>query len=316
MLMDPRHLQILWAIVDTGSLSGAARRLGKSQPSLSRTLSELEARLGAPLFEKARRPLRPTELGASLAEEGRVIARAAEAASNTVRNHKRGQSGTLRVGGAPIFMDGVISQMIASFQSAFPDIRIDQSYGYFNDLVRSLNRHEIDLAICPITQSVVPVGFKFQMLLPGRNVIAARAGHPLVRKSALKLDDIAPYPWIAPPIESPLYRDLRQVLSEIGISDTRVSFSGGSLTSMMNVLFGSDALTMLPHSVLFMQRQGRLLSALPIRISHPERQLGLLRLDSNETIPALLRLESYLANQFQALQHSVGEFERRLVWKA
>ncbi|MEM9756258.1 MAG: LysR family transcriptional regulator, partial [Pseudomonadota bacterium] len=39
MLMDPRHLQILWAIVDTGSLSGAARRLGKSQPSLSRTLS-------------------------------------------------------------------------------------------------------------------------------------------------------------------------------------------------------------------------------------------------------------------------------------
>ncbi|MEO0487824.1 MAG: LysR family transcriptional regulator [Pseudomonadota bacterium] len=315
MQIDPRHLQMLWTIVDTGSLSRAARQLGKSQPSLSRTLSELETRLGTELFEKGRRPLRPTELGQTLAQTGRAIAQASEAATRAVTTHKSGQSGTLRMGGTPVFMDGVISPMVASFQSSFPDIRVDQSYGYLTGLTRQVEQGQIDLAICPVNRAAVPPGLNFQPLLPGRNVIASRAGHPLARKAALKLDDIAPFPWIAPPPDSPLFRDLRQVLAEIGITDMRVSFSGGSLTSMINVMVGSDALAILPHSVLYMRRHTKELTALPIRISHPERDLGMLSLAEGRS-PVTDRLARFLTNQFGTLEHSIRAFERRSVWRA
>lgn len=305
---------MLAAIVDTGSLSKAADRLGKSQPSLSRTLAELEARLGAELFEKARRPLRPTELGKVLSQEGRAIAKSAEAASLAVQNHKSGQLGALRLGGTPVFIDGAVSQMVASFQTAYPDVRVDQSYGYFGDLVRELTQNQIDIALCPLARVGLPDGLMFRTLLPGRNVIACRAGHPLTRRSALKLDDIAPYPWIAAPAESPLFQDLRQVLTEIGITDIRVSFSGGSLASMVNVLVGSDALTIVPHSVLYMQRHAYQVTALPIRISHPQRHLGMLWKKSGGK-PATQRLTRYVAAQFDALQNSMQGFERQMVWK-
>ncbi len=316
MKLDPRHLHMLWTIVEAGGLSEAARRLGKSQPSLSRSLAEFEARLGAPLFVKGKRPLRPTELGLSLAKEGETIAAALDAAARAAQNHSSGHTGTLRVGGTPVFMDGVVSQMLAGFQTTFPGIHVNQSYGYLADLLAQLDRDEIDLAICPVTQDGLPDWVRFLALLPGRNVIASSASHPLARKSSIKLDDIAPYPWIAPPPDSPLFRDLRQVLSEIGIQDIQVSFSGGSLSAIINVLTGSEALTILPHSVLYLQRQAAALHALPIRISHPERTLGLLRSDRGAPKPVVRRLESYLTQQFEGLRNGIANSERRMVWKA
>ncbi|AXI46733.1 LysR family transcriptional regulator [Sulfitobacter sp. SK012] len=316
MLIDPRHLQILTAIVDAGGLTEGAARLGKSQPSLSRSLALLEARIGAPLFEKGKRPLQPTALGRALAVEGRVIASASEAAGRTALSHSKGQAGILRVAGSPVFMDGVISQTIASFQAEFPDLRVDQSYGYLDALLNELSLDQIDIAICPVTTDQVPEGFSFRKLLPGRNVIACSSAHPLARKKSLILDDIAPYPWIAPPADSPLHADLRRVLDEIGISDIKVSFSGGSLTSILNVLEGSQAITILPHSVVFMQRHTKKLHPLSIRIKHPARDLGLLTRNGQQATPAVRRLEKHLIAQFSGLSHSIAQHERNALWRS
>ena len=62
MKIDPRHLELLAAIVDHGGLTEGAAALGKSQPSASRSLRNLEARLSMALFVPGRRPLQPTEL--------------------------------------------------------------------------------------------------------------------------------------------------------------------------------------------------------------------------------------------------------------
>lgn len=70
MKLDPRHLEILAAIVEAGGLTEGAALLGKSQPSVSRSVALLEDRVGEPLFLPTRRPLQPTELGLALAQEG------------------------------------------------------------------------------------------------------------------------------------------------------------------------------------------------------------------------------------------------------
>jgi len=120
MKLDPNHLVILASIVDFGGLVEGARQLGKSQPSMSRTISMLEARLGSRLFEKGKRPLRPTELCLTLAEQGRQVRNAQARAERAVGLYSGGKSGTARVAGTPVFVDGVISSMLASFQMAYP----------------------------------------------------------------------------------------------------------------------------------------------------------------------------------------------------
>lgn len=315
MKLDPRHLEMLFAIVEKGGLTGGAELLGKSQPSLSRSLSILEERVGAPLFEPDRRPLRPTELGQSLASEGRKIFEAGRISSDILSQYQGGKTGAVRVGGTPYFIDGVISEMLATFQFRHPNVRIDQVYGYMNELLPRLREGTLDLAILPMRASTIPDSHSFEQILPGRNVIACRTGHPLARKGSVKLADIGKYPWIAPPADSPLYQDLRTVLKEIGIKDFKVSFSGGSLSATVSILSGSNALTVLPFSVVFMMRSKRLVSALSIRIGDPDRHLGILHLKNASLSPVAKRIRDHIKNEFETLETSIMRVSQTTVWR-
>ncbi len=315
MKIDPRHLEIVAAIVDEGGLTEGAEALSKSQPSVSRTISQLEARVGAPIFTPGKRPLRPTELGLALAEQGRKIREADAAAASIVARYRTGHEGLVRVAGTPIFMDGVITAMLAEFQRSNPNVRVDQSYGYADDLMSRLQNETLDFAVCPLREDAVPEGINFQPIMQGLNVIACRIGHPLARKRGVKLEDIAKYSWIAPPANSPLYRDLRHALKSIGVDDFQISFSGGSLASVVSVLAGSDSLTVLPYSVVFLQRKQRTLTELPLKIGHPDRTLGLLSLSDRISKPAAARLQTFVAGQFQGLANRIMQDQRNALWR-
>ena len=315
MKLDPRHLEILAAIVDQGGLTEGAYALGKSQPSVSRSLAMLEERLGVALFEPNRRPLKPTEFCLQLAQEGRKISSAGRTASLLIKQFKGGLSGAVRVAGSPIFFDGVVSPILASFKSEYPDIHINQNYGYANDVLTQLANETLDVGIVPVRPSEVPSHLQAHQILPGRNVIACRVDHPLARKSSVKLSEIVQYSWIAPPPESPLYHDLRAVLDSIGVKDFRVSFSGGSLTSVTNILSTSDALTVLPYSVVFMLRRQNSLAALSIRIGDPDRHLCIVSSRSSAELPAISRLVKFIRSEFKSMATTIYRHEQNSLWR-
>lgn len=315
MKLDPRHLEILAAIVDGGGLTEGAQAVGRAQPSVSRTIAMLESRIGAPLFEKGRRPLVPTELCINLAGEGRRILAAGNTASAIVATFRTGHRGIVRIGGTPVFMDGVISTLIAEFQQNHPQVRIEQSYGYVPELSDQLVAGTLDVAICPINPTAVADGFHFVPVLPGRNVIACGSNHPLLRKGSLRLADIGNYPWIAPPASSPLSQDMRHILRDIGINDIRISFSGGTLASMTAILANSDALTILPYSVVFMARKQKAMAALSIRLNHPERMLGILTRDAETQNPTVRRFRRFIETEFRNLSRFIQQHEQNTVWR-
>lgn len=315
MKLDPRHLEILAAIVDQGGLVEGAQYLGKSQPSLSRTILQLEQRIGAPLFEPGRRPLRPTELGRALAERGRHVLVANAAAAEIVTKYRRGKTGLVRVGGTPIFMDGVVSSMIADFQQQNPDVRIDQSYGYAEELIAKLGDGTLDMAICPMRRDATLENMEFQPILTGLNVVACRVVHPLMRRRLVTPADLAQFPWIAPPVDSPLYKDLRRALANIGSEDFKISFSGGTLASVISVLTGSDALTVLPYSVVFMLRRQKTLDALSLQIGHPNRDLGVLTATGAYQQPAAKLFRSNIEKQFKVLGAVIQQYQKDMLWR-
>lgn len=316
MKIDPRHLEIIAAIVEHGGLTEGAEALNKAQPSVSRTVSMLEERIGMPLFEKGKRPLKPTEICVALAVEGQKIAQAGSNASELVASFSGGKAGIIRVGGTPVFMDGVISHMIAKFQLANPALRIHQSYDYVSELERQLETGSLDLGITPMQPDAVKEGFQFEEILPGRNVIVCGVTHPLAQRTGLKLSEIANYSWIAPPANSPLYQDLQTVLNSIGVTDFKVSFSGGSLSSIVNILSQGDSLTVLPLSVVFMLRKQKALAPLSIRISHPKRNLGMLTHVGSPEQPSVARFKRFIRSEFQGLAATIAHHEKNSIWRS
>lgn len=310
MKIDPRHLEMLAAIVEHGGLTEGANALGKTQPSLSRTINQLEGRLGVELFERNRKPLQPTEFCLQLVSHGRAIAQSCQAASEFVTRFKRGQAGTLRVAGSPIFMDGIVVPILAAFQAEHPAIQIEQGYGYVQSVMERLTAESLDLGVIPIRNALIPDDIDYVQALPGRNVIACRVGHPLARAKELDVGAIGKQSWIAPPPDSPLYHDLRNVLESIGVDDIKVSFSGGSLSSVLNFLNGSDALTVLPYSVVYRLGRQNTLAALNIPIGDPDRNLCIVTSKNSPGSPARDRLIRYLKNEMSGLEDLMALHDR------
>lgn len=314
MKIDEKHLAQLAAVVMAGGVTEGANLLGLSQPAVSRTLAMLEKRLGEPLFLPGRRPLVPTIIGQQLAAHGMVIFEAGRKASQTVAGFRAGSAGTVRIGGVPFFMDAFISRMIGQFQVHEPDIRVDQSYGNLPEIQAGLRSGQLDLAICPL--GVVEPGSEmdFKEILPGRNVVAARARHPLFKKKMITTNDLLRYPWIAPLPGSPLLSDLHSILLSIGMSEVNVRYSGGSLLSVLNYLEETDALTVLPQSVLFAFRQSKLFKTIPMKIPQPDRSLGILRLRNAPSLPASDKLARFIEAAFNDLRAIILRHENAVVW--
>lgn len=314
MKIDPRHLMQVAAIVEAGGMTEGAALIGATQPALSRTVAMLEARLGAPLFHRGRRPLEATPLGRALAEQGAAVRVAAERASKAVESFRHGSAGAIRVGGTPFFTDALISPMIASFQRDNPGVRVDQSYGYPAELIARLRAGGLDLAVCPIEVLDPDADLAFDEVLPGRNVVACRADHPLLAVRPLRPAALLDFPWIEPPPGSPLNADLRSTLLSLGAERLRVSYSGGSLASIVNHMKASDCLAVLPHSVVFAMRKAGEISALPLELDHPPRALGVLRQRGPGRLPAAERFAAHVSREFAALRDLIRRHEQVVIW--
>jgi DNA-binding transcriptional LysR family regulator len=315
MKLSEAHLIQLSAVVDAGSVSKGAAALGLSQPALSRSLTQLEARVGKPLFIRDRRPLQATPLALQLAAHGRRILAESRRATEVVQSLLRGTRGLVRVGGVPFFMDAMISRMIAGFQNEHPDVVFEQSYGNLAEVGTGLRADQLDLAIVPLGTSGEPEGLAFTAILAARNVVCCRVGHPLQRAKRLGTGDLGRYPWIAPLPGSPLLADLFAIRSSLGAVELDVRYSGGSLLSVMNYMAENDALAILPFSVWFAERKHNRIAVLPVDIPQPQRHLGILRLAGPPANPAAASFAEFVVRAFESTQKLILRHENAVVWR-
>ncbi len=303
MKIDAKHLATLDEIKRRGGLTAAARVLGTSQPALSRLVSDLEARLGAPLYDRKVRPWRMTALGETLAAQGRAIQVAQDRATNAVEQFMGGEEGTLRVGGPPYFLDAVVIPLLAGFQDINGKVQFEISYGYTDQLTRRIQRRELDMALCPMDAVVMDRDLQFVPLMKGVNVIACRAGHPLTRLTTPRPLAFLEYGWVVPPTGSPLNHDMRAMLSNLGVENVRVASTGGSFASVVNHLEYSDCLTVMPQSVVFALARRTSIVALPLLDRTPTRNLGILTNADDIRSHLLSTVHDHLQSEIAAIGH-------------
>ena len=119
------YMDVFIQVADSGSFSGAARRMGLSQPSVSRQISALEAMLGVRLLQRTTRRLSLTEAGEIYYRESRKIHRNVIEAGNSISAFKESASGLLKIG-APIGWTEIkIAPYLSEFLEAYPDITLD-----------------------------------------------------------------------------------------------------------------------------------------------------------------------------------------------
>jgi DNA-binding transcriptional LysR family regulator len=136
------ELEVFLAVLDAGSLAGAARRLRRSAPAVTRTLAGLEARVGARLVERTTRRLAVTEAGRRLAEDARSLLAGYEAA--IARDETGPLRGSLRISAPLVFGRRHVAPVVAAFLDRHPAVSVEL---VLNDRNLDLLDEGLDLAV-------------------------------------------------------------------------------------------------------------------------------------------------------------------------
>jgi DNA-binding transcriptional LysR family regulator len=192
--MDLRRLTSFLAVVEEGSLTRAARRLGIAQPSLSQQIRTLESELGGPLLERLPRGIRLTAAGRALLPEAQTAVRAAERAGNAARMALGLQAGELELATLLSMAVGILPHAIARWIERYPDITIRmREYTHRTMLEEDVRSGVGDLALGPVPEDwdgpVERLGWE-------ELVVVLPASDPLAGEESVPLAALADRHWI------------------------------------------------------------------------------------------------------------------------
>nr|WP_255032043.1 LysR family transcriptional regulator [Bordetella genomosp. 1] len=192
--LNYRQTEMLWAIVVAGSISGAARLLGISQPAVSRMLATTEKQLGLDLFERVRGRLQPTADVHALFEEIEKTQRMMQRVNDLADALAGHGAGVLRLTSIPSLAQYLVPRAVARFQGRRADVMLRLNTNALPHLIPDVLNGEADLGLV-----VMQTEHPFMTSIPlhtGRMVAAIPAANPLATRSQVSLADLSPYPHI------------------------------------------------------------------------------------------------------------------------
>jgi DNA-binding transcriptional LysR family regulator len=192
--MRLQALRALVAAVEDGSLRGAARRLGVSQPALTKAIRELERELGAGLLVRTTTGVSPTAQGKVLFEHARTADLALSSAVDQVRQLSGEMVGELSVGAVPLAVMLLIPEALRTFGREFPRVRLRVNEELYIEQLSRLRKGEVDVAIGPRPAGLPSGELMIEPLMPISMVVVVGRGSPLAR--AKSLAELAEARWV------------------------------------------------------------------------------------------------------------------------
>lgn len=199
-----RHLEMLVALAETGTMRAAATRLNLSQPAMSKMLGEVEAGFSARLFERSHQGVQANALGAAAVHRARVMLSELSRASDDIDALRAGASAVLRVGAPSV--TAAVPAAIVQLRQRLPAASVHVREGRVRELIERLLDGELDCVFGAVTpellSSDVMPRLRSEVLLEDELCVLAASANPLVRRRGLRWAELRASQWVAPPRET------------------------------------------------------------------------------------------------------------------
>lgn len=244
-----RQLRLLVATGERRSVLAAARSLNISQPSATKLIQDLELDFGVQLFERTNRGMVATLFGEALIRHARLILSQIAHAAQDLDDLNRGNGGRVVVGtllaASAEFLPRVLSKVLADK----PGLSVRLVEGTNAILMPALRTGDVDLVVGRLPMHRHRAEIEQERLYDEEVICVARAQHPVFGGDRPNLGDLLTYPWILPPPETTLRRQLDQVFVDQGLDGPASSVESVSYLANRGLLLCSDHLALVPGHV-------------------------------------------------------------------
>lgn len=246
------RLQVLCEVVSRGSFSAAAEALSYTQSAVSQSIARLEAETGAKLLVRDRRGIRPTAAGATLVDHAEAIFAQVQAAEAELEAVLGVRAGRLRVASFPSAGATLMPLAVAQFRQSHPEVALTLAEGEPEETAPRLRSGEFDLALLfefPSTRERLGVGLRSVTLLEDPMHVALPAEHPLARKRALSLADLADQQWVQTSASSPCARHVVRSCLAAGF-EPDVAFESDDYETVQGLVAAGVGVALIPRLAL------------------------------------------------------------------
>jgi DNA-binding transcriptional LysR family regulator len=200
-----RDLHVLFAVVQSGSMSGAASKLGVSQPVVSEAIADLEATVGVRLLDRGPRGVEPTLYGQALLKRGQIAFDELRQGIRDIEFLADPTVGEVRIGCPESLAAGVLPAIIDQFSRQHPRVRFQiAQVNTLNTRLEfpELRERKLDLVLARVVEAFGATEYAddlhVEKLLDDHLLVVASPRSPWAARPKIKLADLADAPWILP----------------------------------------------------------------------------------------------------------------------
>lgn len=196
--MELRQLRYFLAVVDGGSVGRAARRLGVSQPALTRYIRSLEHSLGAPLFSRSNEGMTLNHFGRALERRARSVTIEVDRAEHEIRELLGAERGRIVIGTSPSFASTVlVPHVLPAFRATHPSVEVIVIEGFIETALVSILAGEMDFACGTVPRNLAREQFACEVLLPREPIfVVAGRDNPIARRRRVSIEELHHGPWV------------------------------------------------------------------------------------------------------------------------
>jgi LysR family transcriptional regulator, regulator of abg operon len=261
--MKLHQLRDLVAVAEHGSIRAAARHLGSAQPTLTRSLSQLERELGAPLFERRSHGMIATALGQAFVRRGIAILNDVRRAQEEFEQLRGNAVGSVTLGLSIAAHFSLLPKALQPFRRSFPKVHLHIIEGFYPTLEHGLQDGSIDFYIGPDPGLRLPRALHKEILLKGRRTILCRINHP--RAGATSLKRLVDAEWITTSITPKAESEIGDLFKRHGLRQPTLALRSQSALTLITCLENSDLLAMVPTQWMESRLTSRILTTIPVK---------------------------------------------------
>ncbi|MEM9619258.1 MAG: LysR family transcriptional regulator [Pseudomonadota bacterium] len=206
-----RQLEAFREVMLSGTFTNAARRLGVTQPAVSKLIADLEAYFGTKLFIRSKTKLKPTSIAYTILDEFEKIHASFERFIDIATIAAKNQRRIVKFGAIPVYAETVAPVVIASVYEHIPNVFVSLEVLPHNALIKALQVGEIDVAFTPLPSGNPSLIEHTLSNEPA--VVVTPKNHALAKRTRISLCDLKDEPIITLPPSSPLQVTLDSYLS-------------------------------------------------------------------------------------------------------
>lgn len=273
--LSSHQLKALISITELQSYTAAAIHLGLTQPTLHRSIKNLEILCDQSLFQRSPVGVEPTWRARQLARYASLFFAELTQGVEEIGEVNGRMNGSIRIGSLPLARTEIVPKCVLQLLSEYPQAQVSIVDGSYDEQVHALLHGELHVIVGALRHPLPHNEIKQHKLFKDPLSMVVKAGHKFATRASLSNEELQNLRWVVPSKGVPARQVFDELFHRRELSLPEQIIECSAMVAIRGILLNSDSAALLPARQIEVELKNGLLAICPMPLTDTNREIGL-----------------------------------------